>query len=240
MIWNLPFERKLEGKLFFLRHSHFSHILLRNSHEIANVGGLEPSIDAYHPAMSRWFVKDGICPVQRRSGKNVAYRGAFWRWVAGVYLCWTHGFGSCTILFCISLGARPMQRILYHFQSHGTHVQVPCREVSMQMASNDWEITAVRSWLLTDLCGFEVSKCWHAGKVISFNFGLFVIAMLPEGDALFAALQCFYCGWHHVCSSFFGRSQQCFDKNGLLSCRKQSKGYEGGMLRTVQIIDQWL
>lgn len=27
-------------------------------------------------AMSRWFVKDGICHVQRRSGKNGAYRGA--------------------------------------------------------------------------------------------------------------------------------------------------------------------
>ena len=25
--------------------------------------------------MSRWFVKDGICPVQRRFGKNVAYGG---------------------------------------------------------------------------------------------------------------------------------------------------------------------
>ena len=110
----------------------------------------------------RWFVKDGIWPVQRRSGKNGAYRGAFWRWVAGGLeggknadvTMWVFGhvrstcaelmvFAICTILFCISLGARPMQRILYHFQSHGTHVQVPCREVSMQMESSDWEITAV-------------------------------------------------------------------------------------------------
>lgn len=144
----------------------------------------------------------------------------------------------CTILFCISLVPGQCRESC----TTSSHMERMSRCPAEKFLCKWHQVTEklLLSQLTTHwslwLWGVKMLTC---RKSSFYYFGLFDIAMLPEGDALFAALQCFYCGWRHVCSSLFGRSQQ-IDKNGLLSCRKQSKGHEGGMLRTVQTIDQWL
>ena len=191
-------------------------------------------------AMSRWFVKDGICPVQRRFGKNVAYRGALemggWRVEGGKnadVTMWVFGHVRSTCAELMVLAVAPFYFVSVLCQANAENlVPLPvtwnaCPGALQRSFLCKWN-QVTEKLLLSQLTihwslwlwGVKMLTC---RKSSFYYFGLFVIEMLPEGDALFAALQCFYCGWHHVCSSLFGRSQQSFDKNGLLFCRNSSQ-----------------